>query len=187
MKKISNYIITILILLFAIGLIAFSSSNVIIINNSFELFINTVFPSLFPFLIVVELLSYTFLIPFITSKFGIVMDRIFNLPKIASYPFIIGLFSGYPVGAKIVTNLRLENKISKYDGNRLLIFTNNPGPMFVIGSVGIGFFCNKSIGFLLLLVQFISCIITTFCIGHFFNAKKEMNQLIIQKNYQLIH
>ena len=185
MKKLSNYIITILILLFAIGLIVFSSSNVIIINNSFELFINTVFPSLFPFLIVVELLSYTFLIPFITSKFGIVMERIFNLPKIASYPFIMGLFSGYPVGAKIVTNLRLENKISKYDGNRLLIFTNNPGPMFVIGSVGIGFFCNKSIGFLLLLVQFISCLITTFCVGHFFNAKKRNDSIDYSKELSI--
>ena len=68
------------------------------------------------------------------------MKTLFNVPAISAYPFIMGLISDHPVGAKNVSNLRLENKINKSDGNKLLIFTNTPGPMFVIGNVGIGFF-----------------------------------------------
>ena len=55
------------------------------------------------------------------------MNSVFNVSSIGAYPFVLGLFSGYPVGARIVSSLRQENKISKSDGEKLLVFTNNAG------------------------------------------------------------
>ena len=164
MKKISNYFLTFIIILFGVGLIFFSSSNIVAVRNSLDLFLNSVFPSLFPFLIVTELLSYTSLVPWISSKFKRIM------PAIGIYPFIMGIISGYPVGARIVANLREENRISRVDGERLLIFTNNAGPLFIIGCVGCGIYLNSSIGFILYFVHFLSSVTTGFIFGRFYKS-----------------
>ncbi len=86
------------------------------------------------------------------------MNSVFNVASIGAYPFILGLFSGYPVGARIVSNLRQENKISKSDGEKLLVFTNNAGPIFILGTIGIGMYGSSKIGFLLYFVHIISSI-----------------------------
>lgn len=168
MKKISNYFLTTSVILFGVGLIAFSSSNINTVNNSLDLFLNAVFPSLFPFLIVSELISHTFVISLISSKFEKIMPAVFNVSAIGAYPFVMGLISGYPVGAKIVANLRAENKITRSDGDKLLIFTNNAGPLFIVGSIGTSIYLNSSIGFLLYIVHFISCIVTGIAFGHLY-------------------
>lgn len=170
MKKLSNYLLTFLVMLFCFGLIFFSSSNIVSVHNALDLFLNAIFPSLFPFLIVSELLSHTFVISLISSKLEPIMKKIFNVPAIAAYPFVMGLISGYPVGAKIVANLRSENKITKSEGDRLLVFTNNAGPLFIIGSIGTSIYLNSSIGFLLYFVHLISCIITGIIFGHFYKV-----------------
>lgn len=170
MKKISNYFLTFIIILFGIGLIFFSSSNIVAVRKSLDLFLNSVFPSLFPFLIVTELLSYTSLVPWISSKFKRVMPTVFNVSAIGIYPFIMGIISGYPVGARIVASLREENKISRIDGERLLVFTNNAGPLFIIGCIGCSIYLNSSIGFILYFVHFLSSIITGFVFGNFYKT-----------------
>ena len=59
--------------------------------------------------------------------------------EFGSFPFIMGIISGYPVGAKIVCNMRSEGKLSKVEAERLLSFTNNSGPLFIIGTVVLHF------------------------------------------------
>ena len=61
-------------------------------------------------------------------------------------------------GAKIVTNLRKDNVCTKEEAERLLTFTNNSGPLFIIGTVGISLFGNTSIGFLLFITHLLSCL-----------------------------
>ncbi len=68
----------------------------------------------------------------------------------------MGIISGYPVGAKIVTDLYENGTFSKDEAERLLCFTNNSGPLFIIGTVGILLFGNSSIGILLLLTHILS-------------------------------
>lgn len=63
------------------------------------------------------------------------MKPIFNVPGIGAYAFIMGIISGYPVGAKIVTEFRKNGECSKAEAERLLSFTNNSGPLFIIGTV----------------------------------------------------
>lgn len=158
MKKFSNYFLTVLIIIFGICLVAFSKSNILSVQSSLDLFLNAIFPSLFPFLIVCELLSYTFVFSFLSTKFGPIMNSVFNVSSIGAYPFVLGLFSGYPVGARIVSSLRQENKISKSDGEKLLVFTNNAGPIFIMGTIGVGMYGSSKIGFLLYFVHIFSSI-----------------------------
>lgn len=93
---------------------------------------------------------------------------------------VMGMSSGYPVGAKIVSGLRESNSCTKTEGERLLAFTNTSGPLFIIGSVGVGMFNDSKIGFLLLLTHFISSII----VGIFFRFYRSNEKIIPQNSYK---
>ena len=70
----------------------------------------------------------------------------------------MGIISGYPVGAKITTQFVEQGICTKEEGERMLAFTNNSGPLFIVGTVGITLFGNTSIGILLLVTHILACI-----------------------------
>ena len=104
------------------------------------------------------------------------VKKFFNVPGEGGLALIMGIISGYPTGAKIAVNFR-ENKIcSKEEAERLLAFTNNSGPLFILGTVGISLFGNLKIGYILLVSHIISCLI----VGIIFkNWKKDKNKIYL--------
>ncbi|MDR0978748.1 MAG: sporulation integral membrane protein YlbJ, partial [Lachnospiraceae bacterium] len=123
-----------------------------------SLFANSVVPALLPFFIAAELLSHTNIIPILGKYLNKLMKPLFNVPGIGSFAFLMGIISGYPVGAKIVSDFRTKGLCTKEEGERLLAFTNNSGPLFIIGTVGIAMFGDSRTGFLLFLTHILSCI-----------------------------
>lgn len=122
------------------------------------LWANNVIPSLFPFFIATELLGYTNIIPKIGTLLNPIMRPIFNVPGCGAYAMLMGIISGYPIGAKIVTNFRENSMCSKEECERLLAFTNNSGPLFIIGTIGISLFYNSLIGVLLFITHLLACL-----------------------------
>lgn len=153
--------ISIIFILYLFFLVLFTKSNFNAAKKGITLWANNVVPSLFPFFVAVELLKHTNLIHFLSIKLDKYMKPIFNLPGVASFPFVMGLISGYPVGAKIVSDLYSNNLCTQKEAERMLAFTNNSGPLFIIGTVGCSFYSNTSIGILLL----ISHILSSICVG----------------------
>ncbi|MCI8444174.1 MAG: sporulation integral membrane protein YlbJ [Clostridia bacterium] len=99
------------------------------------------------------------------------MKPIFNVPGEGAFAFIMGLISGYPVGAKIATSFRQNNICTKEECERLLSFTNNSGPLFMIGTVGILMFKNTTIGVLLFVTHLFACL-TVGILFRFWKAKQ---------------
>lgn len=160
-------LVSILFVLYIIFLIIFINTNFSAAKNGLILFANNVLPSLFPFFIAAELLQYTNLVFYLSKKFNKLMKPLFNLPGSAVYPFIIGMISGYPVGAQIVCNLYKENICSKEESERMLPLCNNSGLLFVIATVGISFYNSSTIGFVLFTIHIISAIIVGIITGFF--------------------
>lgn len=151
-------ILTILFTAFLICLVLFSKNNMQAAKNGLSLWAQNVVPSLFPFFIATELLSYTNLPYYLGKLTNKIMRPLFNVPGEGSYAFIMGIISGYPVGAKIVNNF-YENQIcTKQEAERMLAFTNNSGPLFIIGTVGISLFGYSQIGILLFITHILSCL-----------------------------
>lgn len=80
-------------------------------------------------------------------------------------------------GAKIAVNMRNSNICSKDDCERLLAFTNNSGPLFIIGTVGISLFGSSTIGVLLLITHILSAL-TVGIIFKFWNYKKSTHNTV---------
>ena len=161
--KLRSLFIPTLFVLFTISLILFSSSNLSAAQNGLTLWATSVIPSLFPFFVATELLSYTNIINILGKCFNKFMKPLFNVRGEGSFAFIMGIISGYPIGAKIACNLRESNTCSKEECERLLAFTNNSGPLFIIGTVGIKMFGSSSIGFLLLITHVLACLSVGIC------------------------
>ena len=134
--------VSILFILFTLLLVILANSNLSATKSGLSLFANSVLPSLFPFFVAVELLKSTNLIYYLSKYLERFMRPIFNVPGVAIFPFIMGTISGFPVGAKIVSDLYEKGNLSKDEAERSLIFCNNAGPLFVIGTVGYSLYSN---------------------------------------------
>ncbi len=170
--KIKNYTLPLIFVTFTICLVLFSSSNLSAAKSGLNLWATSVVPSLFPFFIATELLSRTNITYILGKFFNVIMRPLFNIGGEGFYAFIMGIISGYPTGANIATNFRKNNTLSKIECERLLSFTNNSGPLFIIGTVGISMFGSSTIGILL----FITHILASITVGFIFKFwKKDCN------------
>lgn len=61
-------------------------------------------------------------------------------------------------GAKIVSKFYEDGICTKQEAERMLAFTNNSGPLFIIGTVGISLFGNTSIGIILFITHILACL-----------------------------
>ena len=156
--KLKRNFLPLIFICFTFCLLIFSKSNLSAVKSGLSLWANSVVPSLFPFFVATELLMHTNIV----SQLGIILNRymkpIFNVRGEGAFAFIMGIISGYPVGAKIASNFRQNNICSKEECERLLSFTNNSGPLFIIGTVGILMFKNTTIGVLLFITHILACI-----------------------------
>lgn len=75
-----------------------------------------------------------------------------------AFALIMGWLSGYPVGTKIAVNFRENNICSKEECERLLSFTNNSGPLFIVGACGISLFGSSTIGLLLFITHILGAL-----------------------------
>lgn len=151
----------------------YSNSSFLAAKSGISLWANNVIPSLFPFLVAVELLKNTNIIYYLSIHLDKYMKPLFNLPGISAFPFIMGILSGYPVGAKIVSDLYEKNACTKDEAERMLPFVNNSGPLFIIGTVGISFYANSTIGVILLFTHIISSITVGIIFGIISRFKKK--------------
>lgn len=160
--KLKNLLIPTCICLFTVFLLVFSNSNLSSAKTGLSLWANSVVPSLLPFFIATELLGYTNVISFLGKSLTKFMKPIFNVPGEGAFPFIMGIISGYPMGAKIVSNFKEQGVCTQEECERLLAFTNNSGPLFIIGTVGVGLFKDTRTGFLLFITHILACITVGF-------------------------
>lgn len=167
-KSIKRNFLPILFFLFTLCLLLFSKSNLTAAKEGLTLWVNSVVPALFPFFVATELLSHTNFISMLGKCFRNIMRPIFNVPGEGSFALLMGIISGYPVGAKIASQFRSQNICTKEEAERLLAFTNNSGPLFILGTVGISLFCDTTTGIVLLVTHILAC----FTVGFLFRFWK---------------
>lgn len=158
MKKFSFLTICTCFLIFA--LLRYPQEMLAAGANSVTLWFNQVLPSLFPFMVACGLLLRIGAAETVGEWLRPLMKPLFGLPGIAAFPFFLGIFSGYPMGAKITASLYGEKKISLSQAEHILSFCNNPGPLFLVGTVGAAFFHAPLWGYLFLLSCFLGAIAT---------------------------
>lgn len=106
-------------------------------------------PSLFPFFVCSGLLVHSGVCEHLAGLFAPVMRPVFNVGGSGAAAFILGIISGYPLGAQVSVRLYEEGSLDKNEAERLLAFCNNSGPLFLLGSVGAAIYHSPRLGIIL--------------------------------------
>ncbi|WP_273484758.1 sporulation integral membrane protein YlbJ [Desulforamulus ruminis] len=107
---------------------------------------NIVFPSLLPFFIASELLMAFGIVRFLGILLEPVMRPLFNVPGTGAFVMVIGFTSGFPIGSMVTARLRQDGLCTRLEGERLMSFTNNSSPLFMLVAVAVGMFGRPDLG-----------------------------------------
>lgn len=92
-----------------------------------------VLPTLLPFMILTQIITQTDTIHLISQISGSFMRHFPGVSDYGCFAVIAGFLCGYPMGAKVTSDLVTSKRISPDEGTYLLSFCNNMSPMFVLG------------------------------------------------------
>jgi sporulation integral membrane protein YlbJ len=118
--------------------------------------VRTVIPSLFPFMVISELIVTSGLGELIGKYLNRPLGWIFGISGASACAVLLGAFCGPPVGARSVAVLLDQGCISKKEASRLLTFCNNPSSAFLINAVGVSLYSNRAIGAVLYTITLFS-------------------------------
>lgn len=139
--------------------ILFGNSYIPETKNALELFLNTVFPTMFPFYVLSSIIVSNKSITVLTRPLKKV-TKLYNLPTETSAAIITGLLCGFPVGAKVTCDLLKNNYISQKEAAILAAFTNNASPIFLISIVGRIYLKNELAGLMIWLCIVLSSLLS---------------------------
>lgn len=108
-----------------------------------------VFPALLPFFIASELLMSFGIVRLMGVLLEPVMRPLFNIPGPGAFVVSIGFTSGYPVSSMVTARLRKQGLCTRLEAERLMSFTNNASPLFMLVAIPVGMFGNPSLGLLI--------------------------------------
>ena len=167
-KKTSNLTVICLLVVIVVYLILNPKDVRESISFGVSILTDNLFPTLFPFFVVSNLLISFGFINILSKIFSRVM-KFFKMPASASFPLVISLFSGFPSGAKYTTRLAMDGLISTKQANILLTFTHFSNPLFVFGFIGSIIFNNSLIALIILIANIGSGLL----VGYIFTRKLE--------------
>jgi sporulation integral membrane protein YlbJ len=110
---------------------------------------DVLFPALFPFFVVTELLLGFGIVHFLGTLFDPLMRPVFKVPGYGGFVMAMGFASGYPIGARLTAELWKQRLVNRVEGERLVAFTTSSDPVFLIGAVCVGFFHDPSLAVVL--------------------------------------
>ncbi|MGV8980260.1 sporulation integral membrane protein YlbJ [Clostridium sp.] len=171
-----NHGITILCSLIILQIILAPNTCIQYTLSGARLFFNSVFPSLFPFLVVINIIISYDGINIYSKLLGNLICRPLKLPKDCNFALLVSLLCGYPLGAKYTCELYEKNTIDLNTCERLLNIASNSSPLFIIGAVGASMMSDSKVGYILLLSNILSCIFMGFIIpakSYSFKIKNE--------------
>lgn len=144
------------ILLTFILIIFLLNINIVLssVTDASVIFYTKIFVSVFPFIILSNILIYFNYHLFLNKIFKKPLNKLFNISS-SSIIFILSILSSMPSNSIYTKNL-LDNKlINTTEANKILAFTYFPSISFMIGTVGYKMFNNIKIGIILLLSNYI--------------------------------
>lgn len=177
-KSFINIFFLIIMLCILIGILKYPKLALNSASKGLSTWFNIVIPSLLPFFIVSEVLIGMGFVNFVGKLLEPIMKLVFNVPGVGAFSFSMSLISGYPIGAKIVSNLRQKKIISKVEAERMLCFSSTSGPLFMLGAVSVGMLNNPSLAPLIIYPHYLGAI----TLGFIFRFYKKGNKNILIQN-----
>lgn len=153
-------LLTVCVCFFIFALLRYPAPLTEAAAGAFSLWFTSVLPSLFPFLAAIGMLLRLGAAEKLGRLCSPLTKPLFALSGICAFPLAAGLLSGYPAGANTVAQLYEQRRISLSEAQKVLLFCNAPGPLFVLGTAGTTFFGSPVLGYCMLLAIWAGTLLT---------------------------
>ena len=159
--KAKNMIISTLItLIFGVLFSLYSAQSKVGIISGITACTTMVIPSLFPFMALCNFFSLSggaeFLNKILKYPAKLLMGEYYEFFSV----YLVSLVGGYPVGAATLNNLVKNGKTDKDTAKKVLMFSVNSSPAFLVFGVGEGMLFSNKLGWYLVLVNILSSLVT---------------------------
>ena len=175
MKTIKPIFLTLTLIIFLFNLD-------IVINSTLSasyLFITKVFVSIFPFIILSDILFYFNYDLFLKKIFGNIISKLFNVSKSTSIIYVLSILTSHPTTSGYLTSMLARTALDSPALNKILLTTYFPSIAFVIGTIGIGIYHSIKTGVFL----YLTILIKNILIGIFLRGKNLSKEIqSIKKN-----
>ncbi len=151
------------------------------IGSGLVLCARTVIPSLFPFMVISELVVSSGLSELAGKYLNRPLGFIFGISGVSSSAVLLGALCGFPIGSRTAVALFDNGLIDKKETARLLSFCNNPSSAFLISAVGTSLYARREVGVMLYSVTLINALIIGIA-QRIFTPRRRANMNHISKN-----
>ena len=151
MKKMKEYCISIFIVVYLLLLIAYSEEIANYAIKAIQTCIYSIIPTLYIFMITSDFIITSNIYILLSKPFALISRYIFRIPEQLFPIYIISNVGGYPIGAKLISDLQENNTIDSKTAQDMMSYCYMSGPAFIFGIVGTQIFSNINIGIIIFL------------------------------------
>ena len=109
----------------------------------------TVIPSLFPFMVISDVLVNLNIASVLEKYTPRPLGRLLGISPKELGVFLLGTICGFPVGAKVAGAMYARGELEADELERLLTYSNNPSSAFLISAVGASLYGDEKIGLII--------------------------------------
>lgn len=131
-------------------------------KNGIYMCIDTLVPSLFPSMLLFNCLFESGILNSLSDVSDKIMQLIFRLPGTALPIIIMSMIGGFPVGALLISRAYEKGKLTLNQSQRMFLFCVNPGPAFVVSTVGCFMLNSEKAGLMIYASMVISSMLIAF-------------------------
>jgi sporulation integral membrane protein YlbJ len=157
------------------------------VSFSLKLWQDNIFPSLFPFFVVSNLLINCGFASFLGEILRPFMYKVFRIKGEASFVLVMSMLSGFPSSAKYTRELYDKGLINEHEASKLLTFTHFSNPLFILGTISIMFLNNQEVGLLILICHYVSNIIIGLIFRNYYISKKDTTKVSLKNSFNIMH
>lgn len=180
-RKLSTLLTTLLIVFVMINIVLAPAVCIKGAEAGLLLWFNKLLPSLFPFIVLTNMLFNMGIIFKLSHFIGPITSKIFKISGSSFLTFLVGLIAGYPTGAKLSKQLLESKNISFTEAQKTFCFANNCGCLFIIGTIGSIFLKDVRLGYFLVFIHFLSAF-TMLLLFRFYTPNTQSLTLIKSPN-----
>ena len=124
-----------------------------------RIFAYSVLPSMLPFFFFTKLLTSVGGADALTRSIGRPVGSVYKVGGACGYALVMSFLSGYPVGARVLSDLCGHGFITKKDARRAASFCSTSGSMFVLGSVGAAILGDVAAAWVILVCHYLGALL----------------------------
>ena len=187
MKKTKSIFSLIILVFLCFEILTESKSILNAVSFSLLIWKNNIFPSLFPFFVLSEIMIKYGIPEFIGNLLKNFMNKIFKINSKTAFILVMSIISGNPSNAKYTKEMYLNKDLNKYEATKILCFSCFSNPLFILGTVSLMFLNNKNVGSLILFCHYIGNIFVGLLLRNYRPSKNEKNKISIIEAINQMH